>query len=180
MGRGVGCAHYLIQAWKELKGSFQLDVCGYVGLPTVSLKGLPDSISFHAAVSKARLFEYYLGSDVLVFPTLSDGFGMVVTEALAHGLPVITTERAGAADLVTHGENGFIIPPGDSDALAFAMQWCVEHRTEVRQMRKAAVRVAAGWQWKDFRQAHGDLIGGYLGGRENKEVLIGGERRPVL
>ena len=78
---------------------------------------------------------------------------MVVTEAFAHGLPVITTTRAGAADLVRHGENGFVIPPGDSDALAEALDWCLANRAELKAMRSAAFQTAAQWQWSDFRHA---------------------------
>jgi glycosyltransferase involved in cell wall biosynthesis len=84
---------------------------------------------------------------------LCDGFGMVVTEAFAHGLPVITTTRAGASDLVRHGENGLIVPAGNARALAEALEWCLTHRIELRAMRRVALETAARWQWRDFRQA---------------------------
>ena len=81
----------------------------------------PASIRFYSTIPHVELFKQYQKADVLVFPTLCDGFGMVVTEAFAHGLPVITTNRAGAADLVRHGENGLIVPAGDAGALAQAL-----------------------------------------------------------
>ena len=49
---------------------------------------------------------YYAAADVFVFPTPYDAFGMVLTEAMACGLPVITTTAAGAAELVAHGQIG--------------------------------------------------------------------------
>ena len=124
-------------------------------------RDLAPSIRVFSSVPRAELFERYRQADVLVFPTLCDGFGLVVTEAFAHGLPVITTTRAGAADLVRHGENGLIIPPGDAGALTEALEWCLTHRIELKAMRRAALETATRWQWCDFRQALArNVIGG--------------------
>ena len=63
-------------------------------------------------------------SDIFVFPSIEDGFGFVVAEALACGLPVITTKNTGASDLVKPGENGEIVPIRDPEAIAQAvLQW---------------------------------------------------------
>jgi glycosyltransferase involved in cell wall biosynthesis len=55
---------------------------------------------------------------VLVLPSVEDGFGLVVLEAMACGLPVIVTSHCGAADVVEEGKNGFIVPPRDVNAIA--------------------------------------------------------------
>jgi glycosyltransferase involved in cell wall biosynthesis len=148
-------AHYLLAAWRKLalgpKASLQ--IFGANNLPRRLFADLVASIEFSPTIPRAALFERYRAADVLVFPTLCDGFGMVVTEAFAQGLPVITTTRAGAADLVRHGENGLIVPPGDSEALARALEWCLTHRAELKAMRRAARETAASWQWDDFRCA---------------------------
>jgi glycosyltransferase involved in cell wall biosynthesis len=148
-------AHYLLSAWKQMasKNAATLDIYGAVLLPEKALRGLPASIHFHPTIPHLELFEQYQKADVLVFPSLCDGFGMVITEAFAHGLPVITTNRAGAADLVRHWENGLIIPAGDAEALAEALEWCVKHRTELKAMRRTAVDTASSWQWSDYRLA---------------------------
>jgi glycosyltransferase involved in cell wall biosynthesis len=91
-------------------------------------------------------------SDVRVFPTLSDGFAMVVTEAFACGLPVITTDQAGASDLVRHGENGLIVPAGDALALRDALHWCLDNRLKVYEMRFAASETTKRWRWTDYRR----------------------------
>jgi len=148
-------AHYLLSAWRNLsrKKAATLDIYGKVLLPDRLVRDLAPSIRVFSSVPRAELFERYRQADVLVFPTLCDGFGLVVTEAFAHGLPVITTTRAGAADLVRHGENGLIIPPGDAGALTEALEWCLTHRIELKAMRRAALETATRWQWCDFRQA---------------------------
>jgi len=66
----------------------------------------------------------YQTSDLLLFPSVEDGFAFVVAEALACGLPVVTTFNTGASDLISPGENGEIVPICDSQALAqAALKW---------------------------------------------------------
>jgi glycosyltransferase involved in cell wall biosynthesis len=148
-------AHYLLSAWKQIgkENTATLDVYGAVLLPERLLRGLPNSIRFFSTIPHVELFKQYQKADVLVFPTLCDGFGLVVTEAFSQGLPVITTTRAGAADLVRHGENGLIVPPADIRALADVLEWCIKHRPELKAMRGSAIDTAAAWQWSDYRQA---------------------------
>ena len=154
-------AHYLLSAWKQMgsENAATLDVYGTVLLPDKLLRDLPRSIRFHSTIPRAALLEQYHLADILVFPTLCDGFGMVVTEAFACGLPVVTTMRAGAADLVRHRENGLIVPAGDAEALRQALEWCVGHRSELTAMRRAACKTAASWQWSDYRLALSRHVG---------------------
>src|SRR5262249_28975517 len=126
-------AHYLLSAWRKtvLSNSATLSVFGANELPRNLTSNLPASINLSSTVSRSKLAEQYRAADILLFPTLCDGFGLVVTEAFAHGLPVITTRRAGAADLVHHGENGLIIPAGDATAIAEALEWGLSHRAQL-------------------------------------------------
>ena len=148
-------AHYFLDAWRQLKaaGAARASVYGAVGLPDSALKPIPEGITFRQTIPRTQLFSAFQASDALVFPTLSDGFGMVVTEAFACGLPVITTDQAGAADLVRNGVNGFVIPAGDAGALRDILQWCLDNRQTLRRMRHAALETAKSWQWPDYRRA---------------------------
>jgi alpha-maltose-1-phosphate synthase len=66
----------------------------------------------------------YQTSDLLLFPSVEDGFAFVVAEALACGLPVVTTTNTGASDLIRPGENGEVVPIRDPEALAkAALKW---------------------------------------------------------
>lgn len=153
IGKG---AHYAMRAWQMLNAgnAAKFEVYGQLALPSQFLVGLSDTISFHGSVPQAELFKAYRNADVLVFPTLMDGFGMVVTEALAHGVPVITTEQAGAAELITP-ENGLIVPTANPKALADALRWCLDNRRHLAEMRHAALETARRRQWSDYRR---DLI----------------------
>lgn len=149
-------AHYLIDAWRRLGAGSKarLEVYGQAHVPPTLSAVMPDTVTFHGSVPRPILFEAYQSADVLVFPTLSDGFGLVVTEAMAHGLPVITTDQAGAADLVSP-DNGLIVPAADPRALADALQWCLDNRERLQAMRFHALATAGRRQWSDYRR---DLV----------------------
>lgn len=149
-------AHYLLEAWQHLAsgGAARLDIYGQQVLPKRLDAANAPGIDFHGSVPQSSLFTAFEDADVLVFPTLSDGFGMVVAEAMAHGLPVITTDQAGAADLITP-DNGLIVPAANARAIADALRWCLDNRQRLSEMRFHARETAARQQWSDFRR---DLI----------------------
>ncbi|MEO0454734.1 MAG: glycosyltransferase family 4 protein [Verrucomicrobiota bacterium] len=148
-------AHLLLKAWQDWEpGSrVQLDVFGSNQLPDGLLKSLPEEIRFHAPVARKDIMCVMESSDLLVFPTLYDGFGMVVTEALSRGLPVLTTPCAGACSFIRHRENGLIIQEDSETELAEALKWCLNNKKLCKQMRPLAVRSAQDWQWPDYRKA---------------------------
>jgi glycosyltransferase involved in cell wall biosynthesis len=150
IGKG---SHYLLAAWRELAAGerAKLEVYGRRALPERLLGALSDTVRFHGSVARETLFAAYQDADVLVFPTLCDGYGMVVAEALAAGLPVITTDQAGAADLIGPS-NGLIVPAADAAALRDALQWCLDNRRRLVEMRFHALEKARGNRWADFRR----------------------------
>jgi glycosyltransferase involved in cell wall biosynthesis len=153
-------SHYFLYALKRIASTIALhaEVFGKLMLPRSMLADVDDNVRFSPSIPRSALFAAYQNSDVLVLPTLSDTFGMVVTEAMSQGLPVITTDRAGASQFIRHGENGLLVPPADSDALADALAWCAGHREELREMGRRARQTAQSWQWRDFRHALGSTV----------------------
>lgn len=149
-------AHYLIEALGRLgplHRHFRVDVYGRVTVPSRLCAKAPANLSFHGSVPRADLFSAFDAADLLVLPTLSDGFGMVIVEALARGLPVITTASAGAADFIEDRGNGLLIPAGDALALADAIRWSLDHRQQLPTLGERALEVARSWQWSDYRRA---------------------------
>jgi glycosyltransferase involved in cell wall biosynthesis len=153
-------AHYVLDAWRSagLGRHARLRVFGRVQMPDRILHPLPAGIEFCGLVSRPELLGHFGRADALMFPTLCDGFGMVATEAWSRGLPVITTDRAGAADLLKPGVNGLLIRPAESASIAEAVTWCLDHRTELRAMREPALATAAAWQWSDYRRLHASYL----------------------
>ena len=82
----------------------------------------PGTIKFTGFAQREQLAQFYALAEVLVLPTYTDPWGLVVNEAMAGGLPVIVSSVAGcAADLVQQNRNGFLVPPGDVESLTAAM-----------------------------------------------------------
>jgi glycosyltransferase involved in cell wall biosynthesis len=83
--------------------------------------GLETRVVLPGSVDSAHVAEFYDHSDLLVLPTLYEGYGMAVAEALARGIPVIGTDTGAIPDLVG-SDAGLLVPPGDEAALASALQ----------------------------------------------------------
>lgn len=90
-------------------------------------------------------------SDVLVLPSLSDAFGLVVTEALACGLPVIATPNTGASEIVSDGSEGYIIPIRRPDLIASRLETLHCDRTILAEMSRKAQATAAKNSWEHYR-----------------------------
>ncbi len=171
-------AHVLLEAWNSIKtGRARLLVAGKLLLPECILRKAPPSVEFLGNIPWSELQRLYRGCTALVLPTLSDGFGMVVTEAMAAGLPVITTPNAGASDLVEHGRNGLIVPVRDARALADAMRFLTDDRNAAKSMRCEAVTTAVGRQWSHFRRDLADAVRALMHPGECASLSEGG--RPL-
>ena len=95
---------------------------------------------------------------VFVLSTRSEGLPLSVLEAMAAGLPVIASRVGGVPELVVHGETGMLVPPGDPDALATAIEQLLEDPLHARRLGEAArARVAKHFDIAAVRQAHLDL-----------------------
>jgi len=147
-------AHYLLEAWRKhhLGRHAQLRVWGSVMLPERVIHPIPDGIEFGGSLPRAELMNEFDQADALLFPTLCDGYGMVITEAWSRGVPVITTRAAGAAERLRPEENGLLIEPAQADAIAQAVEWCQQNRNRLQLMREAAFATANDWQWPDYRR----------------------------
>jgi len=95
---------------------------------------LKGSATIVGAVPQQELPSFYERADVFVFPTIQDGFGMVLTQAKAAGLPIITTTNCAGEDVIAAGRDGWIIPIRDAPALTARLAWCDEHRGELAAM----------------------------------------------
>jgi glycosyltransferase involved in cell wall biosynthesis len=80
-------------------------------------------LHLHASVSQLQLAEAMRRASILVLPSLEEGFGLVVPQALNCGLPCIVSDQVGGKDLIHHRENGSIFPSGNEESLAEELRW---------------------------------------------------------
>ena len=89
--------------------------------------GLVERIRWVGRVEYGRLGPYFRSSDVFVLPTLEDTWGVVVQEAMIMGKPVLCSERAGANELISEGENGYVFDPEKPEKLAEIMRQFIDN-----------------------------------------------------
>ena len=88
--------------------------------------------------------------DVLIFPSLFEGFGLVISEAMSQGTPVITTERTAGPDIITHGVNGWLIEAGSTIALIAAIEELLNKPEGIINCGKVAMETARARPWKMY------------------------------
>ncbi len=119
--------HTLLEAVKSLKSKVRIDVVG--GLTAepkyseemqrlVSVNALSSNVTFHGALDNEPLIEMYKQAHVMVAPSSYEGFGIVYLEGMGFGLPAIGTTAGAASEVITHGEDGYLITPDDATTLA--------------------------------------------------------------
>lgn len=112
----------LLEAWKELDKKYQLIIIGGGDLEDSYKKIISQNkllnVKLINFIPKKEIFNYYKASDLFVLPTREDIWGLVINEAMACGLPIITTNKCIAGlELVNDNENGYIVDVGDSKEL---------------------------------------------------------------
>jgi len=109
--------------------------------------GIADLVIFTGTIERKSLPDFYLAGDLFAMLSRFDTFGMVVLEAMAAGLPVLISGRVGAKDLVTDGQNGFVIEdPADSDLVAGRIETMLSGEIQ-KKMRIAALETARENTW---------------------------------
>lgn len=118
---------FLLEAWRTAKlKNAELHFYGEIA-PEMkpALDALPPDprVYFHGSVSTPVLANAFRQGSVLALPSLEEGFGLVVVQALACGLPCIVSDAVGAKDLIFHHENGSVFPSQDAQKLAEELLW---------------------------------------------------------
>jgi len=132
---------YLLQAFASISHSdAELWLVGHA-CPEIEscLKELEDDrIRIVGEVPHGDISMCYQQSDVLVFPTICDSFGLVILEAMACGLPVIATTNSAAPDIIDEGVDGFVVPIRDAEAIRCRLLYLYDHRDILLEMGRAA------------------------------------------
>jgi glycosyltransferase involved in cell wall biosynthesis len=110
------------------------------------------------SLPRERILEEMRGHDVLVFPSLFEGFGLVITEALSQGIPVVTTPHTCGPDVLTEGEDGFIVPIRDPQAIAEKLEVLHRDRERLAAMSEASLRKAQALTWESYRRGVMSLV----------------------
>ena len=142
---------YLFDAVKGLKEQVSLTVVGKKAIP--NCKALNKALEEHNYITSLphqEVLECMQSHDVLVFPSLFEGFGMVITEAMSQGVPVITTDRTAGPDLITHGKDGWLVATASSEAIRNVLSELLENPSLLKTAGQAALEKAKSRPWSVY------------------------------
>jgi glycosyltransferase involved in cell wall biosynthesis len=142
----------LVEALSSLAGEWRALIVGATDhdaveagrvMRAIAAHGLQHRVSLAGPCDAAALEQAYACADIFALASLHEGYGMALTEALAHGLPIVAT-RAGAIPETVPTDAGLLVPPGDVAALAGALRHLLADAAARRRLADAAWRHAAG------------------------------------
>jgi glycosyltransferase involved in cell wall biosynthesis len=111
------------------------------------LDSLGSRVESLGPLPQSQLPDFYRKGDLFIFPTLEDGFGLVLTQAKAAGLPILATTNCAARDLIRENHEGWILPIRDAGAFAERLNWCHHHRDELAEIARSTTLTHKTIDW---------------------------------
>lgn len=145
---------YLFRAMDRLDSQAMLTLVG--SKPAVRCPALEAGLNrfkWVPPVSHPEVLDLMARHDVFVFPTLFEGFGLVILEAMSQGLPVITTGHSAGPEIIVEGRDGFIVPIRNPDAIADRLSLLATDGDRLGAMSAAAEHRAAEFSWDAYGAA---------------------------
>ena len=147
---------YLFSAWGKL--NYPDSHLILAGTGTEQLRGWIERYAAGGHFSVwgyiSHVGKFYNAISVYVQPSVCEGFGIEVLEAMSYGRPVIVSQGAGAADMVSEGVDGFVVPIRSPDAIAERLEWCKRNPARLAEMGKKAREKAWGFTWDKIREQY--------------------------
>jgi hypothetical protein len=136
--------------------NFHFRFVGDLSAETAALrKEISNRVQFTRRLPQRDLPEVYGKADLFLFPTIEDGYAVVLSQAQANGLPILATPNCAAPDIVKEGETGWILPIRNPAEFLQRLQWCDEHRQELAGMAR---KVYHDFKPRDWSDVAGDFI----------------------
>ncbi|MDQ1085605.1 glycosyltransferase family 4 protein [Siphonobacter sp. SORGH_AS_1065] len=141
----------LLAAVDALKSQVELTLVGQK--TTLHCKPLNQALAQHRwfpSLANDQILKLMREHDVLVFPSLFEGFGLVITEAMSQGMPVITTAHTAGPDIIKHGNSGWIIKAGSTEALCAQLESILDQPDQLETVGKQALLMARQRSWEQY------------------------------
>jgi glycosyltransferase involved in cell wall biosynthesis len=151
---------YLLEAYRRMKApGTELVLAGPLAGSGQALEAYRPSFTYLGRLDQGAVVREMQRCHVLVLPSVFEGFGLVIPEAMATGMPVVASTHTVAPEVVEGGVSGFVLEPDDVDGLATRLDWLASNRAEACAMGRAAAERARSLTW----EAHGVRLAGLLG-----------------
>ena len=150
---------YMFEALEGLEADYELTIVGGGDIDScLALKNALDKHRYLATKSHDEVLKLMSESDIFIFPSLFEGFGLVITEAMSQGTPVITTDRTCAPDIITDGEDGWIVDAASADSIKNLLLKLRNDRQKIVSVGKSARETARNRPWLVYQEEMADKI----------------------
>lgn len=156
---------YVFETFEALKNQVELTVVGrgdIDGCP--ALKKALTQVRYIPTLPHKEILKLMSESDVLLFPSLFEGFGLVITEAMSQGTPVITTDRTCGPDIITNGIDGWIVEAGNAQPMIELLQLFIDTPEVLLKVGKAAMETAAKRPWSKYEAELAESVKRFVNG----------------
>jgi glycosyltransferase involved in cell wall biosynthesis len=142
---------YLIESLKSFDNKeIEFRFIGAGGGKDIILEELPNAI-YLGTLPHNEVLKEMKNNDVLIFPSLFEGFGMVITEAMSQGMVVISTDRTALPD-VSDKNSSICIPASDANAITTSIRFLLNNPKRVKELGENALKRAELYQWSEYRK----------------------------
>ena len=155
---------YLLDAVDRMKGHVELTLLGAkTAFGCAALEAAVRTHRWIPSLPHADLLAEMGRQDVLVLPSLFEGFGLVILEAMSRGLPVIVTPHTAGPDVLDDGVDGFLVPIRSTQAIAEKLELLRRDPARLADMKHAALRKAHALTWESYRRGIVEAVSQTLG-----------------
>ena len=154
---------YLFNAVKGLEDKVELTVIGQGNTDEcLSLQEALSRVNYIPSLPHDEVLKVMADNDLFVFPSLFEGFGLVITEAMSQGTPVITTERTCGPDIITNGVDGWIVNAGESGEIRKLLLALIEKPNLLVEAGKNALKTALKRPWEIYEKELAESVNTFI------------------
>lgn len=151
---------YLLEAYRKMRtATTELVLVGPLLGSGRALAQYRGSFTYLGRMDQSAVVEQMHRCHVLVLPSVFEGFGLVIPEAMATGMPVVASTHSIGPEIIRDGEDGFVLEPDDVDGLAARLDWLASHRRQACEMGERAAVQAQSLSWQRHQERVAEIIG---------------------
>lgn len=158
---------YMMAAYEKLQDLVDLYIIGG-GIATSCIQKSLGKVHYLGTMSHNSVLNCMRDADILLFPSLSDGFGLVVSEAMSQGTPAIVSDHCGAMDVIQDGVNGWIVPSRNSEAIVDKIQSILRNRSCIEGCGRNALSTASERPWARYEEDVYKVVAAACCSRKNR------------
>jgi alpha-maltose-1-phosphate synthase len=150
---------YLLEAYQRIRNPHtELVLVGPMGGSAKPLAKYDGLFQYVGRLDQREVVREMHQAHVLVLPSVFEGFGLVIPEAMATGMPVIASTHSIGPEIIREGRDGFVLAPDDVDGLAAKLDWLAGHREDACQMGIEAAERAKMASWEAHAERLQDVL----------------------